>query len=124
MSIQTISVNGGIPEGGTAIVSITPLDDNKVPITFNRLTSPQWQLMRTCGTVVNNRTFENSTLTSLQFVLTSDDLAIFGEPDRGGRVLSFQSSYTGQLLDGSIFTGKVVAECVFNVFRVLGQVDA
>lgn len=123
MSIQILPVSEGIPESGTAIISLVPLDSNKEPITFNRLTNPQWQLMTPNGSVINGRSFENSALTSLQFVLTGDDTAIFGESDTGDRFLSFQAEYTGQLLDGSIFTGNVIAECTFNIFKVLGQVD-
>ncbi len=124
MSVQVISVDGGIPEKGTAIVSIAPIDDNGSSVAFAQLTSPEWQLMNIDGTVINDRTFANSAMTSLQFVLSGDDLAIFGDSDRGNRVLSFSAQYTGTLDDNSSFTGNIVAEGVFNVFRVLGQVDA
>lgn len=46
------------------------------------------------------------------------------QSDRGNRVLSFSAQYTGTLDDSTSFTGNIVAEGVFNVFRVLGQVDA
>ena len=123
MSVQVIS-GDGIAEKGTAIVTISPVDDNGTSLTFAQLTNPEWQLMNTDGTVINDRTFENSAMTSLQFVLSGDDLAIFGESDRGNRVLSFSAQYTGTLDDSTSFTGNIVAEGVFNVFRVLGQVDA
>ena len=123
MSVQVIS-GDGIAEKGTAIVTISPVDDNGTALTFAQLTSPEWQLMNTDGTVINERTFANSAMVSLQFVLSGDDLAIFGESDRGNRVLSFSAQYTGTLDDSTSFTGNIVAECVFNVFRVLGQVDA
>lgn len=124
MSIQQIVVTGGIPEKGTAIVTISPVDDNGTALTFAQLTKPEWQLMNTNGTVINDRTFANSAMTSLQFVLSGEDLAIFGDSDRGNRVLSFSAQYTGTLDDSTSFTGNIVAEGVFNVFRVLGQVDA
>jgi len=123
MSIQQISVEGGIPENGTAIVTISPLDDNKDAVSFAQLTNPQWQLMRIDGAVVNERSFANSSMTSLQFVLNGDDLAIFGDADRGNRVLSFQANYDGSLDDGTTFVGNIVAECAFNIFKVLGQID-
>ena len=123
MSVQVIS-GDGIAEKGTAIVTISPVDDNGTSLTFAQLTSPEWQLMNTDGTVINDRTFENSAMASLQFVLSGDDLAIFGDSDRGNRVLSFSAQYTGALDDNTSFTGNIVAEGVFNVFRVLGQVDA
>ena len=123
MSVQVIS-GDGIAEKGTAIVTVSPVDDNGTALTFEQLTSPEWQLMNIDGTVINDRTFANSAMTSLQFVLSGDDLAIFGDSDRGNRVLSFSAQYTGTLDDNSSFTGNIVAEGVFNVFRVLGQVDA
>ncbi len=123
MSVQVIS-GDGIAEKGTAIVTISPVDDNGTALTFAQLTSPEWQLMNTDGTVINYRTFANSAMTSLQFILYGDDLAIFGDSDRGNRVLSFSAQYTGTLDDSTSFTGNIVAEGVFNVFRVLGQVDA
>jgi|GEM_PF-4947157 len=123
MSVQVIS-GDGIAEKGTAIVTISPVDDNGTALTFAQLTSPGWQLMDIDGTIINDRTFENSAMTSLQFVLSGDDLAIFGDSDRGNRVLSFSAQYTGILDDSTSFIGNIVAEGVFNVFRVLGQVDA
>ena len=124
MSVHVISVDGGIPEKGTAIVTIVPLDDNGTAVSFAQLTNPEWQLMNTDGTVINDRTFVYSAMTSLQFVLSGEDLAIFGDSDRGNRVLSFSAQYTGTLDDSTSFIGNIVAEGVFNVFRVLGQVDA
>ena len=123
MSVQVIH-GDGIAEKGTAIVTISPVDDNGTSLTFSQLMSPEWQLMNTDGTVINDRTFANSAMTSLQFVLSGEDLAIFGDSDRGNRVLSFSAQYTGTLDDSTSFTGNIVAEGVFNVFRVLGQVDA
>ena len=123
MSIQVIS-GDDIAEKGTAIVTISPVDDNGTALTFAQLTSPEWQLMNIDGTIINDRTFANSAMTSLQFVLSGDDLAIFGDSDRGNRVLSFSAQYTGIMDDSTSFTGNIVAEGIFNVFRVLGQVDA
>ena len=123
MSVQVIS-GDGIAEKGTAIVTVSPVDDKGTALTFAQLANPEWQLMNIDGTVINDRTFANTTMTSLQFVLSGDDLAIFGDSDRGNRVLSFSAQYTGTLDDSSSFTGNIVAEGVFNVFRVLGQVDA
>ena len=123
MSVQVIS-GDGIAEKGTAIVTISTVDDNGTALTFAQLTNPEWQLMNTDGTVINDRTFANSAMTSLQFILSGDDLAIFGDSDRGNRVLSFSAQYTGTLDDSTSFIGNIVAEGVFNVFRVLGQVDA
>ena len=124
MSIQKIVVTGGIPEKGTAIVTIAPVDDNSTAVSFAQLTNPQWQLMRIDGTIVNERSFVNSSMVSLEFVLSGDDLAIFGGSDSGDRVISFQASYKGKLSDGTAFVGRIVAEGRFNIFKVLGQVDS
>ena len=121
MGIQQITVDGGVPRQGTAVVTISPVDENGIAVTFAQLTDLQWQLMRTDGEVVNSRDFVASAMTSLQFVLTGDDLAIFGDWDRGERVVSFQATYVGTLDDGSTFTGRIVAEGSFNVYNVLGQ---
>lgn len=110
-------------ENGTIIFDITPTDEDGVALDFDDLIDPQWQLMRSNGTVVNDRTFANSSMTSLEFVLLEDDLAIFGSSDRGNRVLSFQSSYVSTLSDGTTFTGRCIAEGTFNIQKVLGQVD-
>jgi hypothetical protein len=110
-------------EQGTAIVTITLTDEASTALVFTDLTNPQWQLMKESGSVVNNRTFALSSMTSLQFVLSGDDLAIFGTSDRGNRVISFQADYDGSLDDGTTFTGTVIAEGKFNIQKVLGQVD-
>ena len=117
MSIQTISITPN--EKGTAIVTISPTDEDDAALTFGELTNPQWQLMRASGTVVNGRTFAASSMTSLEFVLSGDDLAIFGDSDRGNRVLSFYATYDSTA--GSDL--PLVGECVFNIQRILGQVD-
>lgn len=117
MSIQTISITPF--EKGTAIVTIAPTDEDYAALVFGELTNPQWQLMKTDGTVVNGRTFAASSMTSLEFVLSGDDLAIFGDSDRGNRVLSFYATYDSTA--GSDL--PLVGECTFNVQRVLGQVD-
>ena len=118
MSIQTISITPN--EKGTAIVTISPTDEDGISLAFGELTNPQWQLMKTDGTVVNGRTFATSSMTSLEFVLSGDDLAIFGDSDRGTRVLSFYAKYDSTA--GSDL--PLIGECVFNIQRVLGQIDA
>lgn len=125
MTIQQIAVEPF--EQGTAIVTIAPVDDNNTALTFAQLINPQWQLMRASGTIIGEgaakRSFALSAMTSLQFVLSESDLAIFGEGDRGNRVISFHADYTGTLDDGTPFDGHVVAEGTFVVQKVLGQVD-
>jgi hypothetical protein len=106
-------------EKGTIVFTIVPTDEDDTELSFSDLTNPQWQLMKTDGTVVNGRTFAASSMTSLEFVLSGDDLAIFGDSDRGNRVLSFYATYDSTA--GSDL--PLVGECTFNIQRVLGQVD-
>ena len=106
-------------ELGTAKVVVTATDEDDTALVFGDLVAPKWQLMRTDGTVVNDRTFALGTLTSLTWALTTNDLAIFGTTDSGDRVLSFQASYTSDLGAGLPLKG----ECRFTIHKLLGQVD-
>ncbi len=106
-------------EKGTAIVTIAPVDENGVALTIGQLTTPQWQLMKTDGTVVNGRNFATCALTALTWVLQGDDLAIFGPRDSGTRRLSFQATY-----DSSDGNGLPLNdECEFTINQLLGQTD-
>lgn len=114
---QTISIEPN--EKGTAVVTIAPTDQDGTALVFTDLTNPKWQLMRSDGGVINDRTFAASAMTALTFVLSGDDLAIFGESDSGNRVLSFHATYNSTV--GTDL--PLVAECNFKVARALGQVD-
>jgi len=106
-------------EKGTAVVTIYPVDEDGIALTFGQLNNPQWQLMKTNGTVVNDRTFALSALTGLSWVISGDDLAIFGSRDSGNRVISFQAAY-----DSSAGTDlPLTAECVFTIDKLVGQTD-
>lgn len=115
---QSISVKPA--EQGTAIVTISPTDEDDTAISFGDLSNPQWQLMRTDGTVVNGRTFAASSMTSLEVVLSGDDLAMFGATDSGKRIFSFYAKY-----DSSAGSGfPLVAEGAFVIDKMTGQVDS
>jgi len=106
-------------EKGTAVVTITPTDESGIALTIGQLTSPQWQLMKKDGTIINSRSFANCSLSALTWVLKGDDLAMFGGSDSGTRILSFQATY-----DSTIGSGlPVKKECKFAIDRLLGQVD-
>lgn len=85
-------------EKGTLIITLTPVDENGDALVFSQLTSPSFQLMRSNGAVINNRSFANSALSSLTFVLKDDDLAYFGSEDDTIRILSFQATYNSSTL--------------------------
>lgn len=106
-------------EKGTAVVTLAPVDEDGVALTFGQLINPEWQLMRTDGTVVNTRTFAASALTSLEFVLTGLDLVLFGANDNKKRVISFQATYDSTVGDGL----PLIAECTFIIDPILGQAD-
>lgn len=107
-------------EKGTAIVTLAPVDEDGVALTVGQLTNPAWQLMKTDGTVVNDRSFAFSPLSSLVFVLSGNDLALFGSSDNKKRVISFQAAYDSTA--GSNLPLK--AECVFAITPLIGQIDA
>lgn len=106
-------------EKGTAVVTLAPVDEDGVALTFGQLINPEWQFMRTDGTVVNARTFAASALTSLEFVLTGDDLALFGSSDNKRRVVSFQATYDSTAGNGL----PLIAECMFAIDPMIGQAD-
>ena len=106
-------------EQGTAKVTVTLTDESGDALVFGDLTDPQWQLMRSDGTVINGRTFAASSLTSLTWVLTGDDLAVFGGLDSGRRVLSFTAKYDSSLANDLTVNG----EARFAIDQLLGQVD-
>lgn len=104
-------------ENGTIVITVFPTDEDGVSLTAGDLIEPQWQLMRTDGTVINGRTFEASNMTDLQVVLTGEDLAILGLGDSGRRVFSFQAKY-----DSDIGAGlHITAERWFTIQDLVGQ---
>src|SRR6056297_363205 len=115
---QSISVKP--TEKGTLVVTISPTDEDNTSLSFGDLTNPQWQLMRHDGAVINERTFDNSSMSSLEVVLQGDDLAIFGGSDSGIRYFSFQATYNSTL--GSNL--PLHDECSFSIERLLGQEDS
>lgn len=112
---QSITVTPS--EEGTAVVTITATDEDDTTLVFSDLTDPQWQLMRGSGSIVNSNTFANSNLSSLEWVLTGDDLVIFGSSDDGERVISFQATYDSTAGNNLPLKG----ECSFYIDKLLGQ---
>jgi hypothetical protein len=115
--VQVISVYPN--EKGTAKVTITPTDEEGNTLSFADLSDPQWQLMKEDGTVVNNRSFANCTMTSLEFVLSGADLALSSSGDSRVRVLSFHATYDSTLGNDL----PLVAEASFIISAILGQDD-
>ena len=79
-------------EKGTAIFTLVYTDEDEnvvVPATI------AWQLMRSDGTVVNDRTFANCSFSGTTVVLSGDDLQIYsGDPvDNRKRIFAIQATY-------------------------------
>lgn len=56
-----------------------------------------WQLMRSDGTIINNRTFANCPLQNNIIVLSGDDLAIFEGSDDRIRIVAIKTTYDSTL---------------------------
>ena len=52
-----------------------------------------WQLTKTDGTIINNRSFANCPLVDGKIIVSGDDLAIFGEMDTRIRVVAIMATY-------------------------------
>jgi len=117
MTRQQITVKPS--EKGSAIVTVTPTDENGLELEISDLTSPAYQLMMIDGTVVNEKTFTNCPLTALTFTLTGDDLAIFDSEDNGWRVLAFKALYDSDAGNDLVLK----EECEFEIDRILSEDD-
>ena len=85
-------------ENGTVLVSINIKDEKNRILTINDIKNPCWQLERRSDkTIINNRSFENTSLDSLEFLLYGDDLKIIDENDTGERTLIFKCEYDSTL---------------------------
>lgn len=117
MTIQVLTTQPN--EKGTAIFSVSPTDEDGNSIVFAQLTNPQWQMMQFDGTVVPGCSYDDSALTSLEWVVSGDQLAIFGDDDVGSRHVTFKATY-----DSSYGTGLPLhAECMFKIQPLVGIVN-
>jgi hypothetical protein len=103
-------------EKGTAVVTLAFTDEDGSTVVP---TSLAYQLMKSDGTVINNRTFALSTFTGTEIVLSGDDLAMYGSSDSGFRILSVQGVYDSTA--GSDLPLK--EECKFVIDQLVGQED-
>lgn len=113
---QMISVKPS--EKGTAKVTIAPVDEEGTDLTLTQLKTPQWQLMKTDGTIVNNRDFASCPISALSWALTGDDLVLFTS-DNHKRILSIQALYDSNLGNDLHLT----AEFMFEIDPLYGQVN-
>ena len=107
-------------EKGTAVFTIAPVDEDGNALTFGQLKNPAVQLMKSSdGSAIPGCAFADKPLSSLSFVLSGNDLAVFGVNDSGLRLLSFQAAY-----DSTAGTDLPLNdECKFQIKKLAGQVD-
>jgi hypothetical protein len=76
-------------EKGTAVFTIAFTDEDENAVVPN---TAAWQLMKTDGTIVNERSFENCSFTGDAVVLSGDDLQLF-DNDSKKRVFAIHATY-------------------------------
>ena len=114
---MTIHILTEMPsEKGTAVFSVSPVDEAGDALSFAQLINPQWQLMRTDGSIIAGCAFSGSALTGLKWVVKGDQLAMFGEGDTGTRRLTFKATYDSDLGSGL----HLHEECKFKIQDLLG----
>lgn len=87
-----MAISNFVNEESTAVVSISPADEEGNTLEFGDLINPSWQLMDELGNIINSRSFANCPLTSLKFVLYGDDLA-HTEGESQNRILAIKFNY-------------------------------
>ena len=111
-------------EKGTAVVTISPFDENNEALVLAQLNDPRWQLQRASdGAIVNSRSFAQGLLTALTFELTGDDLAIFTGLDSGERVLGFQATYNSLINGVQVNDLQLNDEAQFDIRKLLSQAN-
>lgn len=106
-------------ENGLIVINLVFTDDIGTTHTFDELTSTQFQLSTTSGTVINNRTFVLSNIPDNGvIVLTDDDLQIIDDSDNGIRLIAFKLVYNSAAL-GSVNYNE---EATFTINKLVNIV--
>jgi len=101
-------------EGGTAVVTLAFTDEEGttvVPV------SATWQLQKTDGTIINNRSFANCSFTGTKVVLSGLDLSITDSSDSGVRIFAIHVRYNSNI--GSNL--NITDEIKFKINRLVSQ---
>ena len=105
-------------EMGTAVFTISPVDEDGNALTFAQLTNPQWQLMTSGGVVIDGCGFGDNVMDSLTVTLKGDQLAILSD-GKPKRIFGFQAQYNSTA--GSNLPLK--DECLFRIKKLVSQAD-
>lgn len=116
MAIQKLSERPN--EGGTAIITVVPTDEDDVVIEFADLTNPQWELMQTNGIIISGCAFGDNVMTSLTWIISGDQLAMFN--DSGWRILTFTATYNSDIGNNL----PINIACKFKIQPLSGIVDS
>lgn len=114
MSIQILTTQPN--EEGTAVFSVSPTDEDGNALVFAQLGNPQWQMSTTDGTVIEGCEYSDSSMSSLEFVVSGDQLSILDSDDTGVRILTFKATYNSS--SGSDL--PLHAECKFKIQNLVG----
>lgn len=117
MTIQVLTTQPN--EKGTAVFSVSPTDEDGNALVFAQLTNPQWQMMFSDGSIVDGCAYSDSSLTSLEWVVSGDQLSISDGGDTGLRFVTFKATYDSSL--GSDL--PIHAECKFKIQPLVGIPD-
>jgi len=109
MTTLTIKPN----EGGTAVVTMSFTDETGATVVPS---SAAWQLQKTDGTIINNRSFANCPITGSQVVLTGPDLSMLDGSDSGVRIFAVQATY------GS-YNWPLTDDVKFTINRLVSQAN-
>ena len=103
-------------ERGTAVFTISPVDDDGKTLTIGQLINPQWQLMTTGGVVIEGCEFGDNEMDSLTVTLKGDQLAILSD-GKPKRIFGFQAQYNST--SGSNL--PLNDECSFKIKKLVSQ---
>lgn len=104
-------------KNGTLFLTAIPTDEDDSELSFAQLTDPEWQMMREIDgvwTVIDGCAFSDSSLESLEWIISGTKLALFGEKDSGIRKITFTATYGENNLP-LIAEGEFVIEDIVGI---------
>lgn len=109
-------------------VTITAVDENDAALVRSDFNTAQWQLMRSDGYVVNNRSFKNTqwdSTTAFIFFLTGNDLVTYEGEDNSTveRIIEFQGTYDTNIGGDPVSDVSVAGSFNFKIIRRKGTIQ-